>query len=93
MLDNKQSNLLLCITGSIAAYKSVDLARLFIKNNFDVRVIMTEASKEFITPLTLQAVSGHQVHENLLDTEAERAMGHIELAKWADLIVIAPCSA
>ena len=93
MLDNKQSNLLLCITGSIAAYKSVDLARLFIKNNFDVRVIMTEPSKEFITPLTLQAVSGHQVHENLLDTEAERAMGHIELAKWADLIVIAPCSA
>ena len=60
MLDNKQSNLLLCITGSIAAYKSVDLARLFIKNNFDVRVIMTEASKEFITPLTLQAVNSLQ---------------------------------
>ena len=93
MLDKKKSNLLLCITGSIAAYKSVDLARLFIKNNFDVRVVMTEASKEFITPLTLQAISGHQVHENLLDTEAERAMGHIELAKWADLILIAPCSA
>ena len=93
MLDNNKSNLLLCITGSIAAYKSVDLARLFLKNNFNVRVIMTEASKEFITPLTLQAISGNQVHDNLLDEDAERAMGHIELAKWADLILIAPCSA
>ena len=93
MLNKKKTNLLLCITGSVAAYKSVDLARLFLKNNFDVRVLMTESAKEFITPLTLQAITGHQVHENLLDLEAERAMGHIELAKWADLMVIAPCTA
>lgn len=93
MSDKNKSNLLLCITGSIAAYKSVDLARLFTKSNFDVRVIMTESAKEFITPLTLQAISGNQIHENLLDVEAERAMGHIELAKWADLILVAPCTA
>mgnify|MGYP001219842525 FL=1 len=86
MSDKNKSNLLLCITGSIAAYKSVDLARLFTKSNFDVRVIMTESAKEFITPLTLQAISGNQIHENLLDVEAERAMGHIELARWSDVI-------
>ena len=86
-------NILLCVTGGIAAYKSPEIIRLFMKDGADVKVIMTESAKEFITPLTLQAVSGNEIHDSLLDIEAERAMGHIELAKWADLILIAPCTA
>lgn len=93
MNNIKKSNILVCITGSIAAYKSVDLVRLFKKNGHEVQVVMTESAREFITPLTLQAISGHKVHQSLLDIDAELAMGHIELAKWADVIVIAPCSA
>ncbi len=86
-------NILLCVTGGIAAYKSAEIIRLFKKNGADVRVVMTESAKEFITPLTLQAVSGNQIHDSLLDVKAESAMGHIELAKWADIILIAPCTA
>jgi len=86
-------NILLCVTGGIAAYKSPEIIRLFKKEGADVKVVMTESAKEFITPLTLQAVSGNEIHDSLLDIEAERAMGHIELAKWADLILIAPCTA
>ena len=86
-------NILLCVTGGIAAYKSVEITRLFKKNGADVRVVMTESAKEFITPLTLQAVSGNEIHDSLLDVKAEYAMGHIELAKWADIILIAPCTA
>ena len=86
-------NILLCVTGGIAAYKSPEIIRLFKKDGADVKVVMTESAKEFITPLTLQAVSGNEIHDSLLDIEAERAMGHIELAKWADLILIAPCTA
>mgnify|MGYP002701094773 CR=1 FL=1 len=93
MNNIKKSNILVCITGSIAAYKSVDLVRLLKKNDHQVQVVMTDSAKEFITPLTLQAISGNKVHQNLLDMDAELAMGHIELAKWADVIVIAPCSA
>ena len=90
-LTNKQ--IILGITGGIAAYKSAELTRLLKQAGADVRVVMTSAATEFITPLTLQALSGNPVHLHLLDTEAEAGMGHIELAKWADLILIAPASA
>ena len=86
-------NILLGITGGIAAYKSAELVRRLQDASAEVRVVMTAAAQEFITPLTLQALSGNPVHTNLLDSTAEAAMGHIELARWADLIVIAPASA
>ncbi|MDO5055408.1 MAG: bifunctional phosphopantothenoylcysteine decarboxylase/phosphopantothenate--cysteine ligase CoaBC [Pasteurella oralis] len=81
------------ITGGIAAYKSIELIRLLRKSNAEVRVVITPAAAEFVTPLTLQAISGNAVSQSLLDPQAELAMGHIELAKWADAIVIAPASA
>ena len=90
-LSNKR--ILLCVTGGIAAYKTAELTRLFKKNGAEVRIIMTQSAQEFVTPLTLQAVSGNQIHYSLLDEEAELGMGHIELAKWADVILIAPCTA
>ena len=93
MLNFLNKNILLCVTGGIAAYKAAEIIRLFKKDGADVRVIMTESAKEFITPLTLQAVSGNEIHDSLLDLKAESAMGHIELAKWADIILIAPCTA
>ena len=86
-------NILLAITGGISAYKSAILARLLIKSGHQVRVMMTASACEFITPLTFQALTGNEVHTDLLDAQAEKGMGHIELAKWADLIVIAPASA
>lgn len=84
---------LLGITGGIAAYKSAELTRLLVKAGAEVRVVMTHAATEFITPLTLQALSGNRVHTELLDADAEAGMGHIELARWPDLILIAPASA
>lgn len=90
-LTNKR--ILLGVTGGIAAYKSAELIRRLQDRGADVRVVMTRAATEFITPLTLQALSGHPVHIDLLDTESESMMGHIELARWADLILIAPASA
>jgi phosphopantothenoylcysteine decarboxylase/phosphopantothenate--cysteine ligase len=90
-LQNKR--LLLGITGGIAAYKSPDLVRRLRDAGAEVRVVMTRGACEFITPLTLQAVSGNRVHDTLLDADAEAAMGHIELARWADAIVIAPATA
>lgn len=90
-LTNKQ--IILGITGGIAAYKSAELTRLLKQAGADVRVVMTPSATEFITPLTLQALSGNPVHLHLLDAEAEAGMGHIELAKWADLVLIAPASA
>ncbi len=86
-------NIVLAITGGIAAYKSAIFARLLIKAGFEVRVIMTVGAQAFITPLTLQALTGNEVHTSLLDEQAEAGMGHIELAKWADLVIIAPASA
>lgn len=91
MLNGRR--ILVGITGGIAAYKIAELVRLLIKSGADVRVVMTAGGQEFITPLTMQALSGNPVHISLLDSEAEAGMGHIELAKWADLIVIAPASA
>jgi phosphopantothenoylcysteine decarboxylase/phosphopantothenate--cysteine ligase len=81
------------VTGGIAAYKSAELVRHYIKAGADVRVVMTEAAQEFITPLTLQALSGNPVSISLFDKTAELGMSHIELAKWADLVVIAPATA
>ena len=88
-----KKNVLIGVTGGIAAYKSAEIIRLFKKDGADVRVVMTESAKEFITPLTLQAISGNEIHDSLLDAKSESAMGHIELAKWADIILIAPCTA
>ncbi|MFP5349409.1 MAG: bifunctional phosphopantothenoylcysteine decarboxylase/phosphopantothenate--cysteine ligase CoaBC [Gammaproteobacteria bacterium] len=85
--------IVLGITGGIAAYKSADIVRRLREAGAEVRVVMTRAACDFITPLTLQAVSGHPVHLHLLDTEAEAAMGHIELARWADAVLVAPASA
>jgi phosphopantothenoylcysteine decarboxylase/phosphopantothenate--cysteine ligase len=85
--------ILLGVTGGIAAYKSAVLLRLLLKHGADVRVVMTHGACEFITPLTFQALSGKPVYTELLDLDAESAMGHIELARWADLILIAPASA
>lgn len=90
-LSNKR--IVLGVTGGIAAYKSAELVRCLQNSGADVRVVMTPAATEFVTPLTLQALSGNPVHLELLDTAAEAAMGHIELARWADLILIAPASA
>ena len=87
------TRLILGITGGIAAYKCADLVRRLKERNFDVRVVMTPSAKEFITPMTLQAVSGHPVHEDLFDPAMEASMGHIELAKWAEVILIAPATA
>lgn len=85
--------ILLGISGGIAAYKCADLTRRLIERGAQVQVVMTPAAKEFITPLTMQAVSGRPVSDSLLDPAAEASMGHIELAKWADLILLAPATA
>ncbi len=89
----KNLKILLAVTGGIAVYKSLGLLRLFKKQGADVRVVMTKSATAFIQPLSFQALSGHSVHCELLDTEAEHAMGHIELARWADIFVIAPATA
>jgi phosphopantothenoylcysteine decarboxylase/phosphopantothenate--cysteine ligase len=86
-------NVLVGVSGGIAAYKSAELVRLLVQQGASVRVIMTRGAMEFITPLTLQALSGNPVHTELLDAEAEQGMSHIELARWADLLVIAPATA
>lgn len=93
MEQSQQRRILLAVSGGIAAYKSPDIVRRLKEHGYEVRVVMTEGSKAFITPLTMQAVSGLPVHDNLLDPAAEAGMGHIELARWADLIVIAPATA
>ncbi|MCY4472834.1 MAG: bifunctional phosphopantothenoylcysteine decarboxylase/phosphopantothenate--cysteine ligase CoaBC [Kistimonas sp.] len=90
-LENKR--ILLGVTGGIAAYKATEIIRLLRTAGAGVRVIMTSAAREFITPLTLQALSGHEVHTELLDPKAEAGMGHIELARWADVLLVAPASA
>ena len=86
-------NCLLIVTGSIAAYKTPDIVRRMRDQGADVRVVLTSAATEFVTPLALQAVSGNEVRQDLFDHQAEAGMGHIELARWADAIVIAPASA
>ncbi len=90
-LVNKR--ILLGVTGSIAAYKAAELVRRLRDAGAEVRVVMTRGASEFVTPMTFQALSGHPVSQELLDTEAEAGMGHIELARWADAILVAPASA
>lgn len=89
----QDKKIVLGISGGIAAYKTPELVRRLKDYGAEVRVVMTDGAKAFITPLTLQAVSGNHVSDSLLDSQAELAMGHIELAKWADLIIIAPATA
>lgn len=85
--------IILGISGGIAAYKCAELTRRLIERGASVRVIMTRGAKEFITPLTMQALSGYPVADDLFDPTAEASMGHIELAKWADLVLLAPATA
>lgn len=89
----QRKRIVLGVGGGIAAYKSAELIRRLRDQGAEVRVVMTRAAREFITPLTLQALSGHPVFNDLLDPAAEAAMGHIELARWADLILVAPATA
>lgn len=93
MQDFINKKILLGICGGIAAYKSAYLVRELTRLGAEVKVIMTKSAQQFITPLTLQALSGNDVRTELFDSQAERAMGHIELARWADYLVIAPASA
>ena len=88
-----KKKILLGVTGGIAAYKSAELIRLIIKSGAEVRVVMTKAATEFVQPLTYQALSGHRVYTDIFDAEADSAMDHIELARWADLMIVAPASA
>ena len=88
-----EKRIILGVTGGIAAYKACDLTRQLIRAGACVRVVMTRAATSFVAPLTFQALSGNQVHLDLLDTEEESAMGHIRLARWADLILVAPATA
>ncbi len=93
MRDLANKNVLVGITGGIAAYKSADLVRRLRDVGSDVRVAMTKAAAQFVTPLTFQALSGHPVAIDLLDAESESAMDHISLARWADMVLVAPASA
>ncbi|OYV42166.1 MAG: bifunctional 4'-phosphopantothenoylcysteine decarboxylase/phosphopantothenoylcysteine synthetase, partial [Halothiobacillus sp. 20-53-49] len=85
--------ILVGISGGIAAYKAITLVRRLRDAGADVRVVLTEAAAQFVTPLSLQAVSGAPVRSSLFDAEAEAGMDHIALARWADQIIIAPASA
>ena len=93
MQDFLNKNILLGVCGGIAAYKAAYLVRELIKLGAEVRVVMTQSAQEFVTALTFQALSGHDVRSELFDTTAERAMGHIELARWADYLLVAPATA
>lgn len=85
--------ILLGVAAGIAAYKSAELVRLLVKQGHQVRVVMTAGAKAFVAPMTFQALSGHPVRDSLLDPAAEAGMGHIELARWAELVLIAPATA
>jgi phosphopantothenoylcysteine decarboxylase / phosphopantothenate---cysteine ligase len=93
-LDTRlKKHVLLAVCGGIAAYKSAELVRLLRKQGCEVRVVMTASACEFVSPLTFQALSGNPVHTQLLDVDEENAMGHINLARWADVIIVAPATA
>ncbi len=93
MMQRSKGNVLLGVTGGIAAYKAAELVRLLRQSGFVVNVVMTRAAQQFVAPLTFQALTGNPVHCELLDSTAEAGMGHIELARWADLLLIAPATA
>ncbi len=88
-----KKRVLLGVTGGIAAYKACELTRRLIDHGVEVQVVMTESARQFVAPLSFQALSGRPVRTDLFDSAAEAAMGHIELARWADMIVVAPASA
>jgi phosphopantothenoylcysteine decarboxylase / phosphopantothenate---cysteine ligase len=90
---SQNKHVLLAVCGGIAAYKSAELVRLLRKQGAEVRVVMTQSAKAFVSSLTFQALSGNPVHSELLDVDEENAMGHINLARWADIVVIAPATA
>ena len=90
-MSNKR--ILLAISGGIAAYKCAELVRLLVKQQAEVKIVMTKSAQQFVAPLTLQALSGLTVYTELFDAEQERVMGHIALARWADLLLIAPATA
>ena len=85
--------IVLGVTGGIAAYKSPDLVRRLREQGAEVQVVMTAGARQFVTPITFQAVSGREVRDDLWDPAGEAAMGHIELARWADLVLVAPATA
>ena len=87
------ARILLGVTGGIAAYKSPELVRRLVERGCEVQVVMTSGAKQFVTPLTFEAVSGRRVRDDLWDPAAEAAMGHIELARWADIVIVAPATA
>lgn len=93
MSELSQKRILLGVTGGVAAYKSAELIRLLRKAGAEVEVVMTSAATHFITPMTLQALSGRTVRQALFDPDHEAAMGHIELARWTDLVLVAPATA
>lgn len=93
MSELSGKHIVLGLTGGIAAYKAAELVRLLRQAGAEVQVVMTRGATEFITPLTLQALSGRPVRQELFDEAAEAAMGHIELARWTDLVLVAPASA
>lgn len=93
MILPKNNNILLIVTGGIAAYKALELVRLLRDSSHQVRVVMTEAAQQFVGPLSFQALSGNPVMSELLDADAEAGMGHIELARWAGLVAVVPASA
>ena len=92
-MSHTNKKILLAISGGIAAYKCPELVRRLKERGMQVKVVMTQSAQSFVTPLSLQAVSGEPVSDSLLDPSAEAAMGHIEFAKWADLVLVAPASA
>ena len=93
MVAGARAKIVVGVTGGIAAYKAPDVVRRLKERGYAVKVVMSAGATEFITPLTLQAVSGEPVHRDLLDERAESGMGHIELARWADLVLITPATA
>ena len=93
MSELSGKRVLLGVTGGIAAYKSAFLIRYLRDAGVEVQVVMTASAKAFVGALTLQALSGRPVHEDLMDPAQEAAMGHIQLARWADLVLVAPATA
>ena len=92
-MNGKNKKILLIIGGGISAYKTLDLIRLFKKNNFEIKTILTKSGKKFVTPLSIVSLSGGKVYESLFDKEKEAEIDHISLSRWADLILIAPTTA
>ena len=90
-LSNKK--ILFFICGGVSAYKSLETIRLFRKNNFEIKTILTKAAKEFVTPLSVASLSQGKVYEDLFNLENETEMDHISLSRWADVVVVAPATA